>query len=212
MHIPICKMIMTLEPSQPSLPTKKQLKLIYLLLKTTLYSADSWQVTLGKIHVWTWLKNFFFFTSSWQRLQVSPILKLPSIEDDVESPWETCIYICHSLCTWQPVWAVDSRHFGTTGCEDVEKKVITTTAAKLRNFAVLLWWSLGNVEEGSSSENCCDHCRHTTLTAAILGWEIASLSISRYCAVFSKNLLQWLEHRSLSGLMSQHLFLGTGIK
>lgn len=157
-------------------------------------------------------QEFFFFTSSWQRLQVSPILKLPSIEDDVESPWETCIYICHSLCTWQPVWAVDSRHFGTTGCEDVEKKVITTTAAKLRNFAVLLWWSLGNLEEGSSSENRCDHCRHTAITAAILGWEIASLSISRYCAVFSKNLLQWLVHRSLSGLMSQHLFLGTGIK
>lgn len=37
---------------------------------------------------------FFFFTSSWQRLRASPILKLVTIEDDVESPWESCIYIC----------------------------------------------------------------------------------------------------------------------
>lgn len=205
-------MIMTLEPSQPSLPTKKQLKLIYLLLKTTLYSADSWQVTLGKIHVWTWLKNFFFYLKLAEATSVT--------HTKTAEYWRWCwvslrdlhlhlplsVHLAASLSCWlQTLWNNWVRR-----CR--EKKVITTTAAKLRNFAVLLWWSLGNLEEGSSSENCCDHCRHTAITAAILGWEIASLSISRYCAVFSKNLLQWLEHRSLSGLMSQHLFLGTGIK
>lgn len=116
------------------------------------------------------------------------------------------VYLAASLSCWFETF----RNRWVRRC--VLKKKVTTTAAKLRNFAFLVWCSLGNLEEGSSSENCFDHCRDATLTAAILGWEIVSLSISRYCAVFSRSLLQCLEHQSFSGLMSQHLFLATEIK
>lgn len=67
-------------------------------------------------------QEFFFYFSLAEATSVTHA-KTVSIEDDVESPWESCIYICCSQCTfWQPVWAADSRHFWKSGCKDVKKK------------------------------------------------------------------------------------------